>query len=131
MIFFILILFLKMLRLKQKPTKSRFYTQFCRQDNYILQASAHLRQASAQALQWAWWWACFSHSVAQASQQATQSLQSSSANCEPLAQSLAHKSQMSAQSRHNKAQVLLPSFIQATVHFSHSVTHTKQAAIQS
>jgi hypothetical protein len=131
MIFFILILFLQMIRLKTKAHKIKVLPQFCRQGNYILQASAHLRQASAQALEWAWWWACFSHSVAQASQQATQSLQSSSANCEPLAQSLAHKSQMSAQSRRNKAQILLPSLIQETVHFSHSVTHAKQAAIQS
>jgi hypothetical protein len=67
---------------------------------YYAQDAAHFLQASAQALQLSWCEACLLHSSAQAVQTFTHKAHNSFANCEPLASNLAHKAQMSAQSRH-------------------------------
>lgn len=58
---------------------------------HFLQTSAHFLQQSCAE--------CFSHSVAHALQRSAQSLHNTSLNDEARASNLAHKAQMSAQSR--------------------------------
>ena len=97
------------------------------------QASAHLRQASAQALQWSWWAACFSHSAAQARQTSRHSLARCSPCAEPRASKAAVVKQMSAQSRsramHPAIIFTLSSFRQAAEHFSQATAQARQASI--
>lgn len=92
--------------------------------------AAQFLQASAQALQLYRWSVCLSHSLAQALQIVAHKRCSSRLNSESLASNLAVKAQISAQSRHSKAQVALASFMQSVAHFSHVATHIRQASIQ-
>lgn len=100
-------------------------------DYILLHSTAHFLQASAHFLQLL----CaesFSHSAAQALQMSSQSLQSASQNDEPLAQNLAHKAQMSAQSRQSAIHFkwfLSFMFMQLVAHFSHSMAHARQASM--
>lgn len=63
------------------------------------QDSAQRRQDAAQRLQWSW--LCFSHSLAQRSQASAQTLHIWAWRGELRDMKRAHKSQVSAQSRHN------------------------------
>ncbi|MDZ4759046.1 MAG: hypothetical protein SGJ10_13035 [Bacteroidota bacterium] len=97
----------------------------------LAHASAHFLQAAAHLLQQS----CadsFSHSAAQALQISAQSLQRAFVNSEPLASNLAHKAQMSAQSRHKAIHFkwslsFMP--MQCVAQLSHSITHAKHASI--
>jgi len=96
------------------------------------QASAHFLQASAHFLQHS----CaesFLHSAAQALQRSAQSLQSASLNDEPLAANLAHKAQMSAQSRQSAIHFkwfLSFMLMQQVAQSSHSIEQARQASMQ-
>src|SRR5450759_2581798 len=101
-------------------------------DYILLHSAAHFLQASAHFLQQS----CaesFSHSAAQAIQRSAQSLQSASQNDDPLAANLAHKAQMSAQSRQSAIHFkwflsfrLMPCDAQT----SHSIAQARQASMQ-
>ncbi len=98
---------------------------------YYEQASAHRSQASAHFLQQS----CvesFLHSAAQALQRSTQSLQSASQNDDPLAANLAHKAQMSAQSRQSAIHFkwfLSFMLMQEVAQSSHSIAQARQASM--
>ena len=104
-------------------------------DNYflliVLHSTAHFLHASAQFLQQSWV-ECFSHSAAHALQRSAQSLHSASLNDEPRASNLAHKAQMSAQSRQRDMHLIwLLSHIsmQHVAQSSHSTAHAIHASI--
>lgn len=101
-------------------------------DYILLHSTAHFLQALAVFLQQSGAEG-FSHSVAQATQTSIQSLHSASQNDEPLASNLAHRAQMSAQSRQSAIDFkLFLSFrlMQQVAHSSHSVAHTRQASMR-
>jgi hypothetical protein len=92
---------------------------------HFLHASAHFLQQSCVE--------CFPHSAAQALQTSAQSLHSASQNDESLAANLAHKAQMSAQSRHSAIHFkwsLLFMLMQQVAQSSHSIAHARQASMQ-
>jgi hypothetical protein len=98
----------------------------------LLHSAAHFLHASAHFLQQS----CaesFLHSAAQALQRSAQSLQSASQNDEPLAANLAHKAQMSAQSRQSAIHFkwfLSFMLIQQVAQSSHSIAQARQVSIQ-
>ena len=105
-------------------------------DNYflsmVLHSAAHFLHASAHFLQQSCF-ESFPHSAAQALQRSEQSLQSASENVESLAANLAHKAQMSAQSRHSEIHFkwfLSFMLIQLVAQSSHSIAHSEQAVTQ-
>src|SRR5450759_5126084 len=101
-------------------------------DYILLHSAAHFLQASAFFLQQS----CaesFSHSAAQALQRSAHSLQSASQNDESLAANLAHKAQMSAQSRQSAIHFkwfLSFKLMQAVAQASHSIEQARQASMQ-
>ncbi len=101
--------------------------------NYILlHSTAHFLHALAVFLQQSGAEG-FSHSAAQATQSSAQSLQRAAANDEPLASNLAHRAQMSAQSRQSAIAFkwfLSHMLIQQVAQSSHSMAHAKQASMQ-
>ena len=101
--------------------------------NYILlHSTAHFLQATAFFLQQSGAEG-FSHSTAQALQSSAQSLQSKPENDEPLASNLAHRAQMSAQSRQSAIDFkwfLSHMLIQQVAQSSHSMAHARQASMQ-
>ena len=101
-------------------------------DYILLHSTAHFLQAPAIFLQQSGAEG-FSHSAAQATQSSIQSLQSVPENDEPLASNLAHRAQMSAQSRQSAIDIkLFLSFrlMQQVAHSSHSMAHARQASMQ-
>ena len=92
---------------------------------HFLHASAHfLQQSCAES---------FPHSAAQALHKSAQSLQSASENDESLAANLAHKAQMSAQSRQSEIHfkwLLSFMLMQEVAQSSHSIAHSEHAVIQ-
>jgi len=101
-------------------------------DYILLHSTAHFLQALTVFLQQSGAEG-FSHSVAQATQTSIQSLHSASQNDEPLASNLAHRAQMSAQSRQSAIDFkLFLSFMlmQQVAHSSHSMAHIRQASMQ-
>ena len=101
-------------------------------DYILLHSTAHFLQALAVFLQQSGAEG-FSHSTAQAAQSSAQSLHSASQNDEPLASNLAHRAQMSAQSRQSAIDFKLflsLRLIQQVAHSSHSMAHARQASMQ-
>jgi hypothetical protein len=101
-------------------------------DYILLHSTAHFLQALTFILQQSCT-ACFSHSVAQTIQTSIQSLRSAAQNDEPLASNLAHKEQMSAQSRQSAIHFKwFSSFklMQQVTHSSLSMTQARQASMQ-
>ena len=101
-------------------------------DYILLHSTAHFLQALTVILQQSGAEG-FSHSVAQTTQTSIQSLHSASHNDEPLASNLAHRAQMSAQSRQSAIDFkLFLSFrlMQQVAHSSHSMAHARQALMQ-
>jgi len=95
------------------------------------QASAHFLQAAAHDLQQSWA-DNFPHSAAQALQISAHSLQRALVNAEPLASNLAHRAQMSAQSRQSAMHVKCSlSFMpmQWVAQLSHATAHARHASI--
>ena len=92
--------------------------------------SAHSAQDFAQALQVAWWEACFEHSAAQARQTSAHNAWSFFEKTEPLASKRAQSAQMSAQSRHQRMHSLMPAVALSVTQASQFFTHSKHASMQ-
>ena len=87
-------------------------------------------QASAQALQLAWWSACLLHSSAQAVQILAQRAQRSLWYAEPLPSKRAQSAQMSAQSLQRVIHCWLPDLMQSVMQISQAIMQAKQLWIQ-